>query len=77
MKTDVPSPQPPPVALTTQSRHAEPATISAPEDSSTDFMILPDGTLYARNLTPELAAILTALNPHDPSMALRATAPSL
>lgn len=40
-------------------------------------MILPDGTIYARNLTPELAAILATLNPNDPAMALRAgTTPS-
>ncbi|MBX3744697.1 MAG: hypothetical protein KF833_05260 [Verrucomicrobiae bacterium] len=35
-------------------------------------MILPDGTVYARNLTPELACILAGLNPGDPAMALRA-----
>ena len=35
-------------------------------------MILPDGTIYARNLTPDLARILAALNPKDDAMALRA-----
>lgn len=43
-----------------------------PESVSTEFMILPDGTIYARNLTPELATVLATLNPHDPTMALRA-----
>jgi|GEM_PF-2926051 len=43
-----------------------------PESPATDFMILPDGTIYARNLTPDLAAILAVLNPYDATMALRA-----
>lgn len=49
-----------------------PAERTAP-GPSTDFMILPDGTIYARNLTPDLAAILATLNPHDSAMALRAS----
>jgi hypothetical protein len=35
-------------------------------------MILADGTIYARNLTPDLAQILAGLNPHDATMAARA-----
>ncbi|MGE3311329.1 MAG: hypothetical protein AB7O66_15285 [Limisphaerales bacterium] len=44
---------------------------------TTEFMILPDGTIYARNLTPDLAAILANLNPHDATMALRAVPPAI
>lgn len=40
---------------------------------ATDFMILPDGTIYARNLTPDLAGILAELAPQDTAMALRAS----
>lgn len=39
---------------------------------STDLMILPDGTLYVRNLTPALAMVLSALNPADDPMRRRA-----
>ena len=62
-------------------RSADPGAILPPsgdegtaraESPSTDFMILPDGTIYARNLTPDLAGILADLNPQDASMAVRA-----
>jgi len=36
-----------------------------------NFMILPDGTLYAHNLTPVLAEILAGLNPDDAAMRMR------
>jgi hypothetical protein len=39
---------------------------------STDLMILSDGTLYIRNLTPALAMVLLALNPADEPMRRRA-----
>ncbi len=54
-----------------------PGTASQVGPASTEFMILPDGTIYARNLTPELAAILATLNPQDATMALRASAATI
>ena len=37
-----------------------------------ELLIMPDGILYAHNLTPELAAVLSALNPVDDAMQRRA-----
>jgi hypothetical protein len=34
--------------------------------------VLPDGRLLARNVTPELSALLAALQPEDPDLAQRA-----
>ena len=39
----------------------------------TELLVLPDGTIYAHNLTPTLAHLLTALNPADLSLQHRAT----
>lgn len=36
------------------------------------LLILPDGRLLIRNLTPELTRLLTALQPDNPDLALRA-----
>jgi hypothetical protein len=50
-----------------------PPVVQPPDTSpATDFMILADGTIYARNLTPDLAQMLAGLNPHDATMAARA-----
>jgi hypothetical protein len=56
----------------TQPDPPNPAPPTRPAPTTTDLMILPDGTIYARNLSPELAALLATLNPADPSMAARA-----
>lgn len=39
---------------------------------TSEFMILPDGRVMARNLTPELAEVLALLNPGDEQIRLRA-----
>ena len=63
-------PNAPPVTGDTPST---PQPDPSPDSSAaTDFMILADGTIYARNLTPDLARILAAINPHDATMAARA-----
>jgi hypothetical protein len=51
---------------------APPANAFPDSSAATDFMILADGTIYARNLTPDLARMLADLNPHDATMAARA-----
>ncbi len=59
-----------------ESPDAEPVSLptTRPEpNASTDLLILSDGTVYARNLTPELAAVLATLNPHDATLARRAS----
>lgn len=56
----------------TQPDPPSPAPPTRPNPTTTDLMILPDGTIYARNLSQELAALLATLNPSDPSMAARA-----
>ena len=80
MKPDVPDPIPAPMTIpprhTSEAEHEDHISSPTPECVHADFMILSDGTLYARNLTPELAVILAALNPHDSSMALRAAVPT-
>lgn len=44
------------------------------EDSHNEcsLLILPDGRLLVRNVTPELSALLTALQPDNPDLAQRA-----
>ena len=43
-----------------------------PAVGHTELTILPDGTVYAHNLTPALARVLRLLNPADDSMRQRA-----
>jgi hypothetical protein len=43
----------------------------SPSESS--LLVLPDGRLLVRNLTPELSALLRVLQPGNPDLALRAT----
>ena len=43
-------------------------------DAATDLLILSDGTIFVHNLTPAMAAILSEINPHDPSIQPRALA---
>ncbi len=43
-------------------------------DSITELLIQPDGTIFAHNLTPAIAALLSVLNPADESMKQRAAA---
>jgi len=40
--------------------------------SESHLLVLPDGSLLARNVTPELSALLMALQPENPDLALRA-----
>lgn len=46
-------------------------TEELPSESS--LLVLPDGRLLVRNVTPELTALLQALQPGNPDLALRAT----
>lgn len=39
-----------------------------------ELLILPDGRILVHNLTPELAALLSALDPSDEQMRQRAAA---
>lgn len=41
--------------------------------SESSLLVLPDGSLLVRNVTPELSALLMALQPGNPDLALRAT----
>jgi hypothetical protein len=47
------------------SKTAEPLT--------TEFLLLPDGTVYAQNLTPTMAAVLLELNPNEEAIRRRVT----
>jgi len=40
------------------------ATPHGPEQVS-ELLVMPDGKIYAHNLTPEMAAVLSELNPND------------
>jgi hypothetical protein len=42
-----------------------------PNAQMTELLILADGTIYVHNLTPEMALVLSALNPLDPRMKSR------
>jgi hypothetical protein len=54
-------------------RADRPKVVPHPPASSECFLlVLPDGRLLARNLTPELSALLMALQPEDSDLALRA-----
>ena len=44
------------------------------EPDTTEFLILPDGQILVHNLTPSMAAIVSALNPSDELMRQRAAA---
>ncbi|MES2475925.1 MAG: hypothetical protein V4640_09095 [Verrucomicrobiota bacterium] len=46
----------------------------APSECS--LLVLPDGRLLVRNVTPELSALLLALQPENPDLALRVTLPT-
>jgi hypothetical protein len=39
---------------------------------ASELLILGDGSIFAHNLTPEIAKLLSDLNPHDDAMRLRA-----
>lgn len=39
------------------------------------ILILPDGRILARNVTPAFAAVLLALEPDNPELAVRAKRP--
>lgn len=41
--------------------------------SESSLLVLPDGRLLVRNVTPELSALLQVLQPGNPDLALRAT----
>jgi len=42
------------------------------ECQETEMLILPDGTIFAHNITPVIAGILAQLNPSDLAMRRRA-----
>ena len=41
---------------------------------TTEILLLPNGEILVHNLTPTIAALLSELDPADPSMRLRAAA---
>jgi len=41
-------------------------------DLMSELLIMPDGKIYAHNLTPEMAAVLSELNPSDETIKQRA-----
>ncbi len=44
-----------------------------PDDfTESSLLVLPDGHILARNVTPRLAGLLLALQPHNPELASRA-----
>ena len=45
-----------------------------PDAPLPELLVLPDGTILAHHLTPELAAVLAALNPQEAAMRERAAA---
>jgi hypothetical protein len=47
-----------------------PADLPKPELLS-ELLIMPDGKVYAHNLTPEMAAVLSELNPEDENIKRR------
>jgi hypothetical protein len=50
----------------------KPSPHQASSDAACEFMVLPDGTLLAHQLTPALAAVLAQVNPADATMRQRA-----
>lgn len=40
--------------------------------SVSEVLILPDGKIFAHNITPEMAQVLAKLNPNDKAMGRRA-----
>jgi hypothetical protein len=40
-------------------------------DLIAELLIMPDGKIYAHNLTPEIAAVLSELNPEDEAIKQR------
>lgn len=44
---------------------------ASPQAARSELFILPDGTIYAHNLTPVLAAILDEILPGDSTMEAR------
>lgn len=50
---------------------AEAETPEAGATTESTLLILPDGRLLARNVTPELAALLSLLQPDHAGLALR------
>jgi hypothetical protein len=45
---------------------------SAAEKPVSEMLILPDGRIFAHNITPEMARVLAKLNPADAAMRRRA-----
>lgn len=41
-------------------------------DAQCELLIMPDGQVYAHNLTPQMAMVLGALNPEDQDIKRRA-----
>lgn len=39
--------------------------------SSCELMVLPDGRIFAHNITPAMAALLAAIDPADPAIRSR------
>ena len=44
---------------------------SAAEKPASEMLILPDGRIFAHNITPEMARVLAELNPTDEAMSRR------
>lgn len=50
----------------------KPFPVSESTPSTSELLILPDGTVLVHNLTPAFAALLSELNPADERMSSRA-----
>ena len=48
----------------------------SPSEAVTEVLLLPDGRVFAHNLTPTFTALLAELNPADPQFAPRVVTPA-
>jgi hypothetical protein len=57
-----------------KNREPSGASPAQPPQTSSELLILADGTVLAHNIIPELAALLSELDPENELMRLRASA---
>jgi uncharacterized protein (DUF111 family) len=53
-----------------------PIPAPAATEAVSEVLLLPDGRVFAHNLTPTFTALLAELNPADPQFAPRVVAPA-
>jgi len=49
----------------TPNHDNQPEPTSYGPEQTSELLVMPDGKIYAHNLTPEMAAVLSELNPND------------